>query len=866
MSTVQPKTIRLANYQPPAYAIDSVALDFDLGDAVTRVKSRLELQVAQGGGPLVLDGEELKLISVAVDGGALGPDDYVLTADTLTIPSPPAAFVLEIETEIKPRENTKLDGLYVSSDVYCTQCEAEGFRRITFFPDRPDVMTVYTTTIRADKASCPVLLSNGNLVAEADLGGGRHLATWHDPFPKPSYLFALVAGDLACFEDSYTTGSGRHVDLRIFVEHGKAERCAYAMDSLKRSMRWDEERFGLEYDLDLFNIVAVSDFNIGAMENKSLNVFNDKYILADPETATDTDYANIEAIVAHEYFHNWTGNRVTCRDWFQLSLKEGLTVFRDQEFSSDMRSRSVKRIADVRTLRAHQFPEDGGPLAHPVRPAAYIEINNFYTTTVYEKGAEVIRMIHTLLGEDGFQKGMRLYFERHDGNAVTCDDFVAAMADANGADLSQFKLWYSQAGTPEIEVESHYDGDAKVFELTVSQHCPETPGQKDKAPMHIPLGIGLLDDDGRDMVPGGVIELTEAHQTFRFDGIEAPRAVSLNRGFSAPIKVNQSASADSRAFLMIHDSDPFSRWEAGQQYASDLLMAGVESIQAGKAPDLDENFLNALGQTLTDDRLERAFTALALTLPSEGYIAERMAVIDAEAVHQSREALRRAVAGRLSEPLVAAYHGNQSNQPYSPEAGEAGRRALKNAALSFLATLDDPAMTDLVSSQYRGADNMTDRAAAIRELIDMDGPERAAALDDFYDRFADDPLVVAKWMTLQAISSLPDTLEQVTALLDHSAFSITNPNKVHALVGAFANGNPLRFHAADGSGYEFLADRVLELDAINPQVGARLLAPLGRWRRYDEGRQGYMKSQLERILAKDGLSRDIYEITYKSLK
>ncbi|MEE2980988.1 MAG: aminopeptidase N [Pseudomonadota bacterium] len=872
MTTIQPKTIRLADYQPPAYAIDSVALDFDLGADTTRVKSRLAMRAVEGGGGhLVFDGEELELISVALDGRALRPDDYVLTGDSLTIEAPPAAFVLDIETEIRPRENTKLDGLYVSSDVFCTQCEAEGFRRITFFPDRPDVMTVYTTTIRADKAVCPVLLSNGNLTAEADLGGGRHLATWHDPFPKPCYLFALVAGDLACFSDSYTTGSGRQVALRIFVEHGKVERCAYAMDSLKRSMRWDEERFGLEYDLDLFNIVAVSDFNIGAMENKSLNIFNDKYILANPETATDTDYANIEAIVAHEYFHNWTGNRVTCRDWFQLSLKEGLTVFRDQEFSSDMRSRPVKRISDVRMLRAHQFPEDGGPLAHPVRPAAYIEINNFYTTTVYEKGAEVIRMMHTLLGEDGFQKGMRLYFKRHDGAAVTCDDFVAAMADANDADLAQFKLWYSQAGTPEIKVESCYDADGGVFELTISQHCPETPGQKDKAPMHIPLAIGLLDDQGRDMalddVSGGIINVTEERQTFRFPCAGAPTAVSLNRGFSAPVNVKQAgAAAKSHAFLMTHDSDAFSRWEAGQQFATDLLLAGVSAIQAGDEPSFDRGFIDALGQTLADDTMEKAFTALAVTLPGEGYIAERMDVIDAEAIHRAREGLRRAVAEHLKRPLVETYHGNQSNQPYSPEAGEAGRRALKNAALSFLANLPDHEMTDLVSGQYRAADNMTDRAAAIRELIDMDGPERTAALDDFYDRFADDPLVTDKWMALQAISSLPDTLARVTELLDHPAFAITNPNKVRALVGAFANGNPLRFHAADGSGYEFLADRVLELDAINPQGGARLLTPLGRWRRFDEGRQGHMKGQLERILAKDGLSRNIYEISSKSLK
>ena len=873
MNSTQPKTVRLADYRPPDYRIESVALDFDLGEETTRVTSRLEVRASHDGAkvrPLVLDGEELTLISLAMDGRTLAEGDYVLAPESLTIPEPPAAFSLEIVTEIRPSENTKLDGLYVSNRVFCTQCEAEGFRRISFFPDRPDVMTVYTTTIRAERAGFPVLLSNGNLVAEEDLGGGRHLATWHDPFPKPSYLFALVAGDLACFEDSYTTGSGRAVRLRIFVEHGKAERCAYAMDSLKRAMRWDEERFGLEYDLDLFNIVAVSDFNIGAMENKSLNIFNDKYVLADPETATDADYANIEAIIAHEYFHNWTGDRVTCRDWFQLSLKEGLTVFRDQEFSSDQRSRPVKRIADVRVLRAHQFPEDGGPLAHPVRPDSYIEINNFYTTTVYEKGAEVIRMIHTLLGEEGFQKGMKLYFERHDGQAVTCDDFVAAMADASGADLSQFKLWYSQAGTPEIEAEGTYDAAARTFELTISQHCPATPGQDGKAAMHIPLAIGLLDGEGRDMAldaaPGGVLDVTEPRQTFRFENLDEPRAVSLNRGFSAPVKVTLAGAAANRAFLMAHDSDPFSRWEAAQQYATDLILGGADDIRAGGEPVFDDGFIAALGRTLVDETLEKAFAAQAVTLPGEGTLAEPMTVIDAEAIHGAREALRRAIGAALKDDLLGVYRANQSNRPYSPEAGEAGRRALKNVALSYLASLDDPAMTGLVIGQYRAADNMTDRVAALHELIDMDGPERSEALDDFYARFEDNSLVVDKWMTLQAVSSRPDTLERVLALLEHPTFSMKRPNKVYALVGAFTNANPLRFHAADGAGYAFLADRVLELDAINPQIGARLLGPLGRWRRFDEGRQAHMKGQLERVLAKPRLSRDIFEIASKSLK
>ena len=852
MNAEQPKTIRLADYRAPDYRIDAVTLDFDLGEEVTRVKARMEIR-GVGGRPLVLDGEELKLIALALDDRPLGDGDYSLDDTSLTIPSPPAVFTLDIETEIRPAENSKLDGLYVSNGVFCTQCEAEGFRRITFFLDRPDVMAVYTTIIRADGLRYPVMLSNGNKTADQDIGGGRRMVTWRDPFPKPSYLFALVAGDLACFEDRFTTASGRHVDLRIYVEHGKQDRCAYAMDSLKRAMRWDEERFGLEYDLDLFNIVAVSDFNMGAMENKSLNVFNDKYVLADPETATDADYANIEAIIAHEYFHNWTGDRVTCRDWFQLSLKEGLTVFRDQEFSSDQRSRAVKRIADVRGLRAHQFPEDQGPLAHSVRPESYIEINNFYTTTIYEKGAEVIRMIHTLLGEAGFQKGMKLYFERHDGQAVTCDDFVAAMSDANHADLSQFKLWYSQAGTPVLTLEGDYDSDSRIFSLTVAQSCPATPGQDHKAPMHIPLRVGLLDAAGADMAADRLLNVTEARQTFRFEDVDEPRAVSINRNFSAPVLLTMQGAEARRGFLMAHDSDPFNRWEAAQQYATDLIIEG----------GANDEFIDALGRILEDRGLEKAFVAQVLALPGEDYLAGRVALYDPPAIHHAREALRRAIAERLGDALRDAYHANQSNQPFSPDAGQAGQRALKNAALSYLAVLDD--MGELVAGQYRAADNMTDRVAALRLLVDMEGPMRAEALDDFHDRFADDSLVLDKWMGLQAMSSLPDVLERVTALLDHPSFSLKKPNKVYSLIGGFASGNPLHFHDPGGTGYAFLADRVLELDRVNPQIGARVLAPLGRWQRLDEARQELMKGQLERLLATPGLSRDILEIASKSL-
>jgi aminopeptidase N len=881
LSAAQPKAIRREDYRPPDYRIETVDLDFDLKPEATRVKAKFAIRAAQDGGarPLVLDGDELTLVSISLDGKRLSPGDYVLDEKSLTIPKPPKSFTLEIETEIKPAANTKLSGLYVSSNVFCTQCEAEGFRRITYFLDRPDVMAVYRTTISADRKACPVLLSNGNLEKQGDLGGGRHFAVWYDPFPKPSYLFALVAGDLACREDTFRTRSGRDVKLRIFVEHGKVPRTAYAMDSLKRSMRWDEERFGLEYDLDLFNIVAVSDFNMGAMENKSLNVFNDKYILADSDTATDLDYAQIEGVVAHEYFHNWTGDRITCRDWFQLSLKEGLTVFRDQEFSSDMRSRPVERISVVRGLRAGQFPEDAGPLAHPVRPDSYIEINNFYTATVYQKGSEVIRMMHTILGEEGFQKGMRLYVERHDGTAATCDDFAAAMEDANGVDLGQFKLWYSQAGTPELDIEGRYDAKTGAYDLTVAQRCPPTPGQPEKKPMHIPLAVGLLDAQGRGIplrldgegtqqaAETRVLPVKAPRQTFRFVNVPSPKAVSVNRGFSAPVNVKFAQSGAERAFLMAHDADAFARWEAGQQYATDLLLAQVAARERGEAMRFDPAFVDAVRDILTDAKLERAFAAEALALPSALFLAERMSPIDVDGIHAAREGLRRLVGETLEQDLLRVYEANRETGPYSPDAEPAGRRALKNAALAYLAALaaDDSGHRRRVAEQYRRADNMTDRMAALRLLVDLDVPERQEALDDFYARFKDDALVLDKWLALQAISVLPDTLARITGLLKHPAYSIKKPNKVRALVASFAMSNPLRYHAADGSGYAFHADRIVELDPINPQVAARILTPLGRWQRFDAGRQALMKRELTRILATPKLSRDVYEIASKSL-
>ncbi len=875
MTKDTPKAIQLADYQPPAYHADGVELTFDLSPDATQVtaatKFRRNPDRAAGHTPFRLDGEEMELLSLALDGTPLSADTYVVDDKGLSIADVPEAFELTAVTKFAPAANTKLEGLYQSNGIFCTQCEAEGFRRITYFPDRPDVMTTYKVTIRADKAANPVLLSNGNLVESGELPDGRHFAVWDDPFPKPSYLFALVAGDLRWLEDHFTTQSGREVTLRIYTDPGNEDRCDYAMDALKRSMRWDEEKYGLEYDLDLFNIVAINDFNMGAMENKSLNVFNAKYVLANPQTATDDDYANIEAIVAHEYFHNWTGNRVTCRDWFQLSLKEGLTVFRDQQFSADMRSAAVQRIKDVRTLRAAQFPEDAGPLAHPVRPASYIEINNFYTATVYEKGAEVIGMYQTLLGEDGFRKGMDLYFERHDGQAVTCDDFLAAMADANGADLGQFKLWYSQAGTPEVSATGRYDAKAKTYELSLSQNLPATPDGVAKQPMQIPVAVGLLDRQGRDVPLDAqgrttqVVELTESDTVVRFEGIDTEPIASINRGFSAPIRVRQDTGPSGPDFLMAHDSDPFNRWEAGQRYGTELLGAMAAGISAGGDVPVDEAFVSAFGRTLMDETLDPAFVALACQLPSETYLAEQVEKADPGAIHMAREELRKAIAVGLRDELLSVYDANRSNAPYSPDAGAAGRRALKNLALSYLSLLDDERCQALAAGQFRDADNMTDRMAALSALNDRQGEERAEALAAFHDEFKDDAVVIDKWLSLQAASSRPDTLARVIELMAHPVFSIKQPNKVRALISAFCAGNPYRFHAPDGSGYRFLADRILQLDPINPQIAARLTTQLGRWRRYDDGRAALMRGELQRILAADGLSPDVFEIASKAL-
>lgn len=878
-----PKAIHLSDYAPPAWLIDTVELAIDLREDVTTVTSRLAVRrnparATEGPAPLVLDGEAMELVSVTVDNRLLQPADYAVTAESLTLPRLPEAATVEIVTRIKPQENTALQGLYKSSGNYCTQCEAEGFRRITYFLDRPDVMARYTVTIEAEKARYPVLLSNGNLVDQGDRLDGRHWARWNDPWPKPSYLFAMVAGTLAQVEDRFVTRSGREVTLRIFVEPGNEGKVAHAMESLKKSMKWDEDAYGLEYDLDIFNIVAVSDFNMGAMENKSLNVFNTKYVLANPETATDTDFLGIETVVAHEYFHNWTGNRVTCRDWFQLSLKEGLTVFRDQQFSADMNSAPVKRIQDVTRLRQVQFAEDAGPTAHPVRPESYIEINNFYTPTVYEKGAEVLRMYRTLLGPQGYRKGIDLYFQRHDGQAVTTDDFLAAMRDANpdaAVDWAQFQLWYRQAGTPVVEADGAYDAAARTYRLTLRQSLAPTPGQPEKAPLLIPVGLGLVGPDGADLplrlegetAAGGttrVLHLTGASQSFTFVDVPVAPVPSLFRGFSAPVRLRFPYSDAELTFLMAKDGDAFNRWEAGQTLATRLILGMVAERAAGRAMTVPPAFVEAVGATLARAHEDRSFAALALMLPSEGYLGQSMEVVDPDGLHEARETIRRTVGGSLRAALLRLYGECREDGPFAITPEAMGRRALKNACLAYLMAAGDAEAAALCLEQYRSGSGMTDVLAALSLIADSDLPEREACLEAFAAKWQGEPLVMDKWFTVQALSGRPDTLERVRRLTGHPAFSIRNPNKVYALVGGFT-ANQARFHAADGSGYAFLAERVLELDGLNPQVASRMVKAFARWRKFDAGRQAHARTQLERIQATPGLSRDVFEIVERSL-
>ena len=875
-----PATVYLKDYRAPDYGIESVELRFDLGEETTRVHARLHVTSqydrATGVRPLVLDGHDVVLKSVTLDGRPLRTEEYTLNPASLIIPQLPARCTLEIETEIRPQDNTTLMGLYKSSGNFCTQCEAQGFRRMTYFLDRPDVMARYTTTIVADRTQYPVLLSNGNRVAQGTMDGQRHFATWQDPFPKPSYLFALVAGDLARIEDEFVTRSGRKVLLHMFVQQHNAHKCQHAMASLKKAMHWDEVVYGCEYDLDVYMVVAVDDFNMGAMENKGLNVFNSKYVLAQPETATDMDYQGIEGVIGHEYFHNWSGNRVTCRDWFQLSLKEGFTVFRDQEFSADMGSRGVKRIQDVNALRSHQFREDAGPMAHPVRPPSYVEINNFYTMTVYNKGAEVVRMLHGLLGASGFRKGTDLYFSRHDGQAVTTDDFVAALEDANATDFSQFRRWYSQAGTPVLHIQRAYSAAERTYTLRVRQSCPATPGQEHKQPFHIPLAVGLLDAEGQDLplrlsgetasVSGTrVLPIRNEDETFVFIDVPHAPVPSLLRGFSAPVKIEIDLTDAERCFLMGHDSDAFNRWEAGQQLAIKIILRLIDAERAGRPWVLDAAFIAAMEKTLHSNTLDQAMIAQVLSLPSESYVAEFMPVIDPQAIHTALRFMRRSLAQALGAAMLKIYEANAHAGPYSTDAHAMGQRSLKNVCLGYLMELEDPQFTQRCVRQFHDAGNMTDQMAALHALVNTDGAERTAALAAFYEQWRDDALVMDKWLAIQATSRLPTTLAAVKALTSHPVFNIKNPNKVRALIGSFCHANPARFHAASGEGYRFIGDFIRTLDPINPQVAARLVAAFSLWRRYDPPRQALMREQLQRILAIPELSRDVYEIVSKSL-
>ncbi|NNB53938.1 aminopeptidase N [Pseudomonas fragi] len=884
MRTEQPQMIYLKDYQAPDYLIDETHLTFELFEDHTLVHAQLLMRRNPARGPglpaLALDGQQLELLSVSLDDIEQAADDYQLSDSHLILHPTSEQFVVDTSVRIHPETNTALEGLYKSGGMFCTQCEAEGFRKITYYLDRPDVMSKFTTTVVAEQHSYPILLSNGNPIASGPDDDGRHWATWEDPFMKPAYLFALVAGDLWCVEDTFTTMSERSVALRIYVEPENIDKCQHAMTSLKKSMRWDEETYGREYDLDIFMIVAVNDFNMGAMENKGLNIFNSSAVLARAETATDAAHQRVEAIVAHEYFHNWSGNRVTCRDWFQLSLKEGFTVFRDSEFSADMNSRTVKRIQDVAYLRTHQFAEDAGPMAHAVRPESFIEISNFYTLTVYEKGSEVVRMIHTLLGAEGFRKGSDLYFERHDGQAVTCDDFIKAMEDANGADLSQFKRWYSQAGTPRLAVSEHYDAQQHTYSLTFAQSCPATPDKVEKLPFVIPVELGLLDARGGEIalqlagetVASGtsrVLSVTQAEQTFTFVGVNEKPLPSLLRGFSAPVKLSFDYSRDQLMFLMQHDSDGFNRWDAGQQLSVQVLQELIGQHQRGEALVMDQRLVEALRTVLGNDQLDQAMVAEMLSLPGEAYLTEISDVADVEAIHTAREFARKQLADSLFDALWVRYQANREvskTTPYVAEAEHFARRALQNIALSYLMLSGKPQVLAAALEQFEHSDNMTERLTALAVLVNSPfEAEKAAALASFAEQFKDNPLVMDQWFSVQAGSTLPGGLQRVRELMEHPAFTLKNPNKVRALVGAFAGQNLINFHAADGSGYRFLADLVIELNGFNPQIASRQLAPLTRWRKYDAARQALMKAELVRIRDSGELSSDVFEVVSKSL-
>lgn len=869
------ETIYLKDYTQPPFLVDTVDLHFELAPDSTTVVATMKMRMnGDNSEPLILYGENIALDEVLLNGRLLSDSEYVFADGKLVIEKVPSRFTVQIKNRINPENNTALEGLYRSSGNYCSQCEPEGFRRITCYPDRPDIMAVFTTTIVANKKECPVMLAGGNLVEEGELPDGRHFARWHDPHRKPSYLFALVAGDLVCIEDSYTTISGRRVGLYIYVEERNRDKCEHAMESLRKSMQWDEEKYGLEYDLDRYMIVAVDDFNMGAMENKGLNIFNSKFVLARPETATDQDYEGIEGVIGHEYFHNWTGNRITCRDWFQLSLKEGLTVFRDQEFSGDMGSRPVKRINDASVIRNFQFREDAGPISHSVRPDSFVEINNFYTLTVYNKGAEVIRMIHTFLGKAGFRRGMDLYFERHDGQAVTCDDFVRAMEDANSFDLSQFKRWYSQAGTPELEVETSYNEDEREYRLAIKQSCPATPGQERKEPFFMPVNIALLLKKNGETILEETLTVDKEKEEFVFSGIDEPVACSFLRDFSAPVKVNMARREDELAFLMACDSNHFNRWDAAQQLAMKGMLDGVSAWGAGSSFKVAPAFHEPFALLLADKQVEPAFLALALTIPTENWISQQLDVVDPEAVFSTRQSFCFQLGSEHRDALLARYQQLGSDRPYYYSSSEAGRRSLRNCLLRYLLSVSEEDGVGegernvdiaLGEAQYHEADNMTDKISALAAVVNAKREAGDRLLADFYKTWEDEPLVVDKWLSMQATCTLAGTLARVKSLTAHSAFSLKNPNKIRSLIGAFCSANHRQFHARSGEGYVFLADYIITLDSLNPQIAARLLTPLTSWRRYDQSRRDLIKTQLIRIRDKKDLSADVGEIVSRSL-
>ncbi len=868
MANIQRRTVYLKEYEVPHYLVNTVDLLFDLEEDRTFVTATLDMQrnpkIAKST-PCILQGEAQKLLSISLNGRALSSKEYSLDEEKLTILEVPERFTLEIKSEIHPEKNTELSGLYRAKNLFCTQCEAEGFRRIIYYPDRPDVLSKFTTTIHADKKRYPVLLSNGNLVEKGEKGN-RHWVKWVDPFKKPCYLFALVAGDLVGIKDHYLTMSGRLVKLYIYVERENQDKCQHAMEALKKAMRWDEETYGREYDLDIYMILAVNDFNMGAMENKGLNIFNAKYILARPETATDGDYEHIDAVVGHEYFHNWSGNRVTCRDWFQLSLKEGLTVFREHQFSNDISQSSVGLIENVAYLRTHQFAEDAGPTAHPVRPDAYEEINNFYTMTIYEKGAEVIGMLRTLLGKDTFRKGMDLYFERHDGQAVTIEDFVAAMEAVSKRDFTQFRLWYTQAGTPEIEVIEAFDEKNKVYTLTLKQFCPKTPNQSEKLPMHIPVALGLLSAEGRDLLPkGSLVELREKTQSFEFKNIEKRPCLSILREFSAPVKVKLPLDDAQLAFLLAHDSDGFKRWDAGQTLSERMILSMIVDYKAGRTLKVSPLWLSAHEAVLADPKLDPASKAALLSLPASSYLVELQQPADVEAIYLVKKFIRETFAKQAEKEFLKQYHANMTPGLYQYTTELANKRSLKNLCLGYLLETGKEAMIALAAKQYHVANNMTDAFAALSALADIDCPERKQIFAEFYERWQHDPLVVNKWLSAQALSQLPDTLTVVEGLMKHPAFEITNPNKVYALVGAFSSSNLLRFHEKTGRAYKWLADVIIKLDSLNSQVAARMMNAFKRWKRFDEARQALMRKELERIRDSKNLSSDVSEIVNKCL-